>query len=428
MASTLLGSGPKWVPDDVVRMCPLCTASFNVFKRKHHCRLCGSVICDGCSSQKLRLLYMGYDGPVRVCDVCYQQNEEIDQNDDLEEEEISDEEESYQRWVVILQYANHIVRSQLEANAKEGIPERIRGDVWLMVSGAHQLKIKNPGVYEIVCKKFSSQPDKVETQTQTQTQTPPPFDELIKLDISRTFPQVKMFEELDGEGQRKLFRVLKAYSIYNPNVGYKQGMSFLAAVLLTIVPEEDAFWIFVILLKTSVVNTILLNEIDGAEPQTATIVENFVSICRTQYPKLLDFMSAKGGSLEVFANRWFTTLFAYDLPLPIVLKIWDVYFASGFSLSILYKAALYILKVSQTVIFTLDSLYDIIKYFNSLNTPPQTTTRPNTPGGLVSPNSLEPIFIPTTNISTQLNGWVLFRNPDKFVHEFMEIPATWSVS
>ena len=33
-----------------VNRCPDCTESFNVFmKRKHHCRLCGSVLCNECS-------------------------------------------------------------------------------------------------------------------------------------------------------------------------------------------------------------------------------------------------------------------------------------------------------------------------------------------------------------------------------------------
>jgi hypothetical protein len=65
--------------------------------------------------------------------------------------------------------------------------------------------------------------------------------EQIKLDLARTLTHHRMFEEKNGEGQQKLLRVLKAYSYFNTSVGYCQGMSYLAAILLTVLPEEEAF-------------------------------------------------------------------------------------------------------------------------------------------------------------------------------------------
>ena len=51
---------------------------------------------------------------------------------------------------------------------------------------------------------------------------------------------------LDGEGgQSRLRRVLKAYSLYDREIGYCQGMNFIAAMFLTIVTEEYAFWMLV---------------------------------------------------------------------------------------------------------------------------------------------------------------------------------------
>ena len=38
-----------WVNDEDVKLCPGCAKSFNVLRRKHHCRLCGTVQCDNCS-------------------------------------------------------------------------------------------------------------------------------------------------------------------------------------------------------------------------------------------------------------------------------------------------------------------------------------------------------------------------------------------
>jgi len=38
-----------WVDEDLVKLCPSCARAFNIARRKHHCRLCGSVMCQDCS-------------------------------------------------------------------------------------------------------------------------------------------------------------------------------------------------------------------------------------------------------------------------------------------------------------------------------------------------------------------------------------------
>lgn len=46
-------------------------------------------------------------------------------------------------------------------------------------------------------------------------------------------------------GQAALRRVLRAYSYYDPEVGYCQGMNFIAGMFLTVMSEEEAFWLLV---------------------------------------------------------------------------------------------------------------------------------------------------------------------------------------
>ena len=45
--------------------------------------------------------------------------------------------------------------------------------------------------------------------------------------------------------QEDLFRLLKAYTVYNPIDGYCQAQAPLAAILLMHMPAEEAFWCFV---------------------------------------------------------------------------------------------------------------------------------------------------------------------------------------
>jgi hypothetical protein len=50
------------------------------------------------------------------------------------------------------------------------------------------------------------------------------------------------FRDRYGIQQKNLFHVLGAYSMYNQEIGYCQGMSQIAALLLMYMEEEEAFW------------------------------------------------------------------------------------------------------------------------------------------------------------------------------------------
>jgi len=39
-----------WVPNDISEECALCKNYFNLFRRRHHCRMCGSLVCYYCSN------------------------------------------------------------------------------------------------------------------------------------------------------------------------------------------------------------------------------------------------------------------------------------------------------------------------------------------------------------------------------------------
>jgi len=62
---------PPWENDEKIGTCPKCSASFGLFKRKHHCRHCGKVFCDNCTKKEVKIPNLGYvENPVKVCDAC----------------------------------------------------------------------------------------------------------------------------------------------------------------------------------------------------------------------------------------------------------------------------------------------------------------------------------------------------------------------
>jgi len=72
-----------------------------------------------------------------------------------------------------------------------------------------------------------------------------PYDALIGKDVGRSFPNVDMFREKDGEGQRMLGNVLKAFSLYDEEIGYCQGLGFVVGPLLMHMSESEAFCVLV---------------------------------------------------------------------------------------------------------------------------------------------------------------------------------------
>ncbi|KAL7885616.1 hypothetical protein AOLI_G00059110 [Acnodon oligacanthus] len=70
-AAQLGSKAPIWIPDLRATMCLICTCEFSLTWRRHHCRACGKVVCQACSTHKYPLEYLK-NRPARVCDQCFE--------------------------------------------------------------------------------------------------------------------------------------------------------------------------------------------------------------------------------------------------------------------------------------------------------------------------------------------------------------------
>ncbi|CAM9248255.1 unnamed protein product [Chrysoparadoxa australica] len=62
---------PRWVPDKEATACAGCGKAFDMARRRHHCRCCGSLFCYNCSAGRALLpASFGSRDPQRVCRPC----------------------------------------------------------------------------------------------------------------------------------------------------------------------------------------------------------------------------------------------------------------------------------------------------------------------------------------------------------------------
>ena len=74
-----------WVPDSASKQCMICKQKFTAFVRKHHCRMCGRVVCSHCSPDKADIAQLSGAPPSgkleRICSQCNKPSIESSFND-----------------------------------------------------------------------------------------------------------------------------------------------------------------------------------------------------------------------------------------------------------------------------------------------------------------------------------------------------------
>ncbi|XP_028923081.1 TBC1 domain family member 8B [Ornithorhynchus anatinus] len=188
-----------------------------------------------------------------------------------------------------------------------GIPETLRGELWLLFSGAVNDMATNPGYYAEV----------VERSLGTCTLA---TDE-IERDLRRSLPEHPAFQS--DTGISALRRVLTAYAYRNPKIGYCQAMNILTSVLLLYAKEEEAFWLLVAVCERMLPDY-FNRRIIGALVDQAV----FEELIRDHLPQLTEHMI----DMTFFSSvslSWFLTLFISVLPIESAVNVVDCFFFDG---------------------------------------------------------------------------------------------------
>ncbi|KAF2272174.1 RabGAP/TBC [Westerdykella ornata] len=203
--------------------------------------------------------------------------------------------------------------SKVTSRTWKGIPDRWRATAWYSFLAASAKAVEDSPTDEELIESF------YELQEESSAD-----DVQIDMDVPRTINRHIMFRRRYRGGQRLLFRVLHAMSLYLPETGYVQGMAPLAATLLCYYEEDKAFVMLVRLWMHRGLEKLYEKGFTGLMEALQDFEQNWMR-GRDVAKKLTEL----DVSPTAYGTRWYLTLFNYSLPFPAQLRVWDVFMLLG---------------------------------------------------------------------------------------------------
>lgn len=202
---------------------------------------------------------------------------------------------------------------KVASRAWKGIPDRWRATAWhCFLTASAERRGQHTSDEELI-----AQFHKMQEMSSAD-------DMQIDVDVPRTISMHIMFRRRYRGGQRLLFRVLHAISLYCPDTGYVQGMASLAATLLCYYDEEQAFVMLVRLWKLRGLEQLFQSGFEGLFAALSDFEKNW--LCGGDVAQKLEEL---GISSTAYGTRWYLTLFNMSVPFAAQLRVWDVFMLLG---------------------------------------------------------------------------------------------------
>ncbi|CAK9235809.1 unnamed protein product [Sphagnum troendelagicum] len=236
---------------------------------------------------------------------------------------------------------------ELEFLVQRGVPMALRGELWQVFVGAKERRV--PGHYNALLTLLADGggdsngvgglcvgSNTANYEISNNSRILEKWTSQIEKDLPRTFPG---HPSLDEDGRNILRRLLTAYARHNPSVGYCQAMNFLAALLLLLMPEENAFWSLTGIIDDYFEGYYSENLVEAQVDQLV-----FEQLVREHFPKLVTHLDNLGVQVAWVCGPWFLSIFVNVLPWESVLRVWDVLLFEG-NRTMLFRTALALVEV-----------------------------------------------------------------------------------
>ncbi|XP_075865487.1 TBC1 domain family member 4 isoform X1 [Microcebus murinus] len=236
----------------------------------------------------------------------------------------------------------------IHTSLKEGVPKSRRGEIWQFLALQYRLRHRLPN---------KQQPPDISYKELLKQLTAQ--QHAILVDLGRTFPTHPYFSVQLGAGQLSLFNLLKAYSLLDKEVGYCQGISFVAGVLLLHMSEEQAFEMLKFLMYD-------LGFRKQYRPDMMSLQIQMYQLSRLLHDyhrDLYNHLEENEISPSLYAAPWFLTLFASQFSLGFVARVFDIIFLQG--TEVIFKVALSLLSSQEALIMECENFENIVEFLKS---------------------------------------------------------------
>ncbi|EGG16606.1 regulator of chromosome condensation domain-containing protein [Cavenderia fasciculata] len=167
---------------------------------------------------------------------------------------------------------------------------------------------------------------------------------MLELDLPRSFPHLFLFHRT-APYHDELMKVLLVWSLYRPEIGYVQGMSYLCGLLLLHMNNGlECFIVFSNMLNSHYFKSLYNFDIQ----QMVRHIKIYDVLFQKNLPDLYRCFKQVGLVSEHYLLEWLMTLFTKQMSLPIVTRIWDGFLLEGEGY--IYAAALGALKLLQKLL------------------------------------------------------------------------------
>lgn len=174
---------------------------------------------------------------------------------------------------------------------------------------------------------------------------------MIEKDLSRTFPEIEEFKLDVNSGKNRLYNVLKAYAHYDPEVGYCQGMNYVAAMLLRYIQsEEQAFLVFVSLMETGGWRE--LYQVSMA--RLHQLLDLLAKDLKRRLPNTFSHLAKLGLEFSGVFSHIFLTGFVYRTPMKLATRIFDLFIVEREK--VLIGTAVNMLRMMERKVLAFDSM------------------------------------------------------------------------